>query len=137
MPEQKNRDLSLDNLFRALLRLHKALLDDERVSYERVHGRIPSNGAFLQLALNDAWFAWLRPLSQLIAKLDELSESNDPAPREAIPALLASVRTLLIPTEEGEGFGRQYYDALQRSPDVVLEHAAVGALLRQSIPNKG
>lgn len=137
MPEQKNRDLSLDNLFRALLRLHKALLDDERVSYERVHGRIPSNGAFLQLALNDAWFAWLRPLSQLIAKLDELSESNDPAPREAIPALLSSVRTLLIPTEEGEGFGRQYYDALQRSPDVVLEHAAVGALLRQSIPNKG
>lgn len=137
MPEQKNRDLYLDNLFRALLRLHKALLDDERVSYERVHGRIPSNGAFLQLALNDAWFAWLRPLSQLIAKLDELSESNDPAPRAAIPALLASVRTLLIPTEEGEGFGRQYYDALQRSPDVVLEHAAVGALLRQSIPNKG
>jgi hypothetical protein len=91
----------------------------------------------LQLALNDAWFAWLRPLSQLIAKLDELSESNDPAPREAIPALLASVQRLLTPTEEGEGFGRQYHDALQRSPDVVLEHAAVMALLRQSVPNKG
>ncbi len=137
MPEPKSQDVSLDNLFPALLRLHKALLDDERVSYERVHGRIPSNGAFLQLALNDAWFAWLRPLSQLIAKLDELSESNDPAPREAIPALLASVQRLLTPTEEGEGFGRQYHDALQRSPDVVLEHAAVRALLRQSVPNKG
>jgi hypothetical protein len=137
MPEPKSRDASLDNFFPALLRLHKALLDDERVSYERVHGRIPSNGAFLQLALNDAWFAWLRPLSQLIAKLDELSESNDPAPREAIPALLASVQRLLTPTEEGEGFGRHYHDALQLSPDVVLEHAAVMALLRQSVPNKG
>jgi hypothetical protein len=137
MPEPKSRDVFLDNLFPALLRLHKALLDDERVSYERVHGRIPSNGAFLQLALNDAWFAWLRPLSQLIAKLDELSESNDLAPREAIPALLASVQRLLMPTEEGEGFGRQYYDALQRSPDVVLEHAAVRALLRQSVHNNG
>jgi len=137
MPEPKSRDVFLDNLFPALLRLHKALLDDERVSYERVHGRIPSNGAFLQLALNDAWFAWLRPLSQLIAKLDELSESNDPAAREAIPALLASVPRLLTPTEEGEGFGRQYHDALQRSPDVVLEHAAVRALLRQPVPNKG
>jgi hypothetical protein len=137
MPEPKSRDASLDNFFPALLRLHKALLDDERVSYERVHGRIPSNGAFLQLALNDAWFAWLRPLSQLITKLDELSESNDPAPREAIPALLASVQRLLTPTEEGEGFGRQYHDALQRSPDVVLEHAAVRTLLRQSVPNKG
>ena len=136
MPESKSRDVSLDNLFSALLRLHKALLDDERVAYERVHGRIPSNGAFLQLALNDAWFAWLRPLSQSIAKLDELSESNDPASREAIPPLLASVQTLMMPTEEGEGFSRQYHDALQRSPDVVLAHAAVRALLMQSIHHK-
>ena len=137
MQERRNRDASLDNAFEGLLRLHKALLDDERVAYERVHGRIPSNGAFLQLVVNDAWFAWLRPLSQSIAKLDELSESNDAASREAIPALLASVQTLLMPTEEGEGFARQYHDALQRSPDVVLAHAAVRSLLMQSVPKKG
>ena len=137
MPDPKGRDVFLDNLFPALLRLHKALLDDERVAYERVHGRIPSNGAFLQLALNDAWFAWLRPLSQSIAALDELSESDDPASREEISATLASVKTLLIPTEEGEGFGRHYHNALQRSPDVVLAHAAARALLMQSVPNKG
>jgi hypothetical protein len=98
------------------------------VSYERVHGRISSN---------DAWFAWLRPLSQAIAKLDELSESDDAASRDTIPALLASVRMLLMPTEEGEGFGRQYYAALQRSLDVVLAHAAVRTLLEQSISTKG
>jgi hypothetical protein len=135
-PRARGRDVSLDNLFRALLCLHKALLDDERVAYERVHGRIPSNGAFLQLVLNDAWFAWLRPLSQLIARLDELSESDDAASRETIPALLVSVQTLLMPAEEGEGFSRQYHDALQRSPDVVLAHAAVRALLMQSVPHK-
>ncbi|THJ17400.1 MAG: NAD-dependent epimerase/dehydratase family protein [Nitrospira sp. CG24B] len=72
-----------------------------------------------------------------LAKLDELSESNDPASREAIPPLLASVLTLMMPTEAGEGFSRQYHDALQRSPDVVLAHAAVRALLMQSIPKKG
>jgi hypothetical protein len=137
MQERRNRDSSLDNIFKGLLRLHKALLDDERVAYERVHGRIPSNGAFLQLALNDAWFAWLRPLSQSIAKLDELSESDDAASRETILALLVSVQTLLMPTEEGEGFGRQYHDALQRSPDVVLAHAGVRTLLMQSIPHRG
>jgi hypothetical protein len=137
MQERRNRDSSLDNIFKGLLRLHKALLDDERVAYERVHGRIPSNGAFLQLALSDAWFAWLRPLSQSIAKLDELSESDDAASRETIPALLVSVQTLLMPTEEGEGFGRQYHDALQRSPDVVLAHAGVRTLLMQSIPHRG
>ncbi len=136
MPEQKNRDVVLNHLFQALLRLHKALLDDERVRYERVHGRIPSNGAFLQLLLNDAWFAWLRPLSQLMTTLDELSEEEDPSTSEDLSALLASAQTLLMPMEEGEGFGRHYHDALQRSPDVVLEHAAVRALLRQVVPNK-
>lgn len=136
-PRARGWDISLDNVFRALLRLHKALLDNERVSYERVHGRIPSNGAFLQLVLNDPWFAWLRPLSQLMTKLDELNEEEDPSTEADISALLASAQRLLMPTEEGEGFGRHYHDALQRSPDVVLEHAAVRALLRQSVPNKG
>ena len=126
----------LHKLSRALLRLHKALLDDERLSYERVHGRIASNGAFLQMVLSDAWFAWLRPLSQLMAKLDELGETDEPSTSEEIATLLTSVRTLLSPTEEGQGFGRQYYDALQRSPDVVLAHATVKPLLVPSIPNK-
>ena len=127
----------IDHLVRALVSLHKALLDDERVRYERVHGRIPSNGAFLQLVLNDGWFAWLRPLSQLMAKLDELSEEDEPSTHEGSSAVVASVRTLLMPTEEGEGFGRQYHDALQRSPDVVLAHAAVRTLLMQVSPDKG
>jgi hypothetical protein len=70
-------------------------------------------------------------------KLDELSESKEASASAEIPAVIQSVRTLLTPTEEGEGFGRQYQDALQRSPDIVLEHAAVGVLLRQSGPNKG
>ena len=120
----------LNDLFQALLRLHKALLDDERVSYERVHGRIPSNGAFLQLVLGDAWFAWLRPLSQLMATLDELGEEDKSPDGQDTVTLVASIRTLLTPTEEGEGFGRQYHDALQREPDVMLAHAAVKALLR-------
>jgi hypothetical protein len=137
MRDRRKRGTALENMFTELLRLHKALLDNERVSYDRVYGRIPSNGAFLQLVLNDPWFAWLRPLSQLIAKLDELSESKDPEHREAIPALLGSVQALLIPTEEGEGFGRHYHDVLQRNPEVVLAHADVRMLLLQSIPHKG
>lgn len=130
MPEPGHRAAHRDNLFQALLRLHKALLDDERVSYERVHGRIPSNGAFLQLVLGDAWFAWLRPLSQVMAKLDELGEADELPDGSDTATLVASIRTLLTPTEEGEGFGKQYHDALQREPDVVLAHAALRTLLK-------
>ena len=114
----------------ALLRLHKTLLDGERVAYERVHGRIATNGEFLQLLLGHAWFAWLRQLSQSMAKLDELAESKEAAAGEAIQELIVSIRTLLTPSEVGEGFGRQYYDALQRDPDVGLAHATVRELLR-------
>jgi hypothetical protein len=78
----------------------------------------------------------LRPLSQLTVNLDELSGEGETSARTEIIALLTSARTLLTPTEEGEGFGKQYYDALQREPDVVLAHAAVTALLRQSLSNK-
>ncbi len=45
-----------------LLRLHKALLESERVSYEQTFGKIQSPYQFLQLATNDSWFAWLRPV---------------------------------------------------------------------------
>ncbi len=128
-----NRDhtrAQVDRLSRALMRLHKSLSEGERVAYERVHGRIASNGEFLQLLLGHAWFAWLRPLSQSMAKLDELAESDEPSAHEAIREELSSLRVLLTPSEAGERFGRQYYEALQRDPDVVLAHAAVKELLR-------
>ena len=130
MSGQDRAGAHLDNLSRALLRLHKALLDNERVSYERVHGRITSNGAFLQLVLEDAWFAWLRPLSQLMARLDEFGEEDESPDGPDMATLIASIRTLLTPSEEGTGFGNHYYEALQREPDVVLAHAAVRTLLR-------
>ncbi|MEP7153504.1 MAG: hypothetical protein ABI856_17525 [Nitrospira sp.] len=130
MPSTNPTRTHLDNLSRSLLRLHKALLDGERVSYERVHGRIPSNGAFFQLVLGDAWFAWLRPLSQLMARFDELCEEDEDSSHAEIAELMDSARALLTPSEAGEGFARHYYDALQREPDVVLAHAATRALLR-------
>lgn len=128
-----NQDYSaaqLDQLSRALLLLHKRLLDGERVAYERVHGRIASNGEFLQLLLGHAWFAWLRQLSQAMAQLDELAGSKEPVVPGAIHGLIESMRALLTPSETGEGFGRHYYDAMQRDPDVVLAHAAVKEVLR-------
>ena len=42
--------------------------------------------------------------------------------------------TLLTPSEAGEGFGRRYYDAMQRDPDVVLAHASARELLQEIGP---
>jgi hypothetical protein len=44
--------------------------------------------------------------------------------------LTEQVRTLLKTSETGVGFEKQYFDALQRDPDVVLAHAEVARLLK-------
>ena len=68
----------LDDVRVGLLRIHKALLDDARIRYEREQGRIEGSGALLQLVLNDPWFAWLHPLSGLVVQIDELLAADEP-----------------------------------------------------------
>ena len=114
----------------ALLRLHKALLESERASYERVFGKIGSPYQFLQLATTDPWFAWLRPVTQLIVAMDELLEAKEPLTVAGVEALVGQVKMLLVPTVDGEGFSRHYDEALQRDPDVVFAHAATARLFR-------
>ena len=68
----------LTGLREALLTLHKALLDSERTAYEIVHGPIQGPAAFLQLLINDARFAWLRPITTLVVQIDEALAAKRP-----------------------------------------------------------
>ena len=122
----------LVDLRHGLLRLHKALLDSERESYERIHGRIASRGQFFQLVVGDSWFAWLHRVSELVVQIDEMLEAEEPASAIDATRVIDQARTLLKPSEDGAGFGKHYYEAMQRDPDVVLAHAAVKKLLRRS-----
>jgi len=109
----------------ALLTLHKALVDSERITYERTVGAIRSPNHFLQLLTQDPWFAWLQPLSQLIVSIDEALDPKEPLRADTIEAILKQTRVLLLPEENSEGFARHYFDALQRDPDVVIAHGEV------------
>ncbi|MBC8096315.1 MAG: hypothetical protein H7Y43_10920 [Akkermansiaceae bacterium] len=111
-----------------LLALHKALVDSERVSYETTMGIIQSPNHFLQLLTKDPWFAWLQPLSQLIVAMDEALDAKEPLTQPRVDALILEIVRLLVASENGEGFARHYFEALQRDPDVVLAHAAVARL---------
>jgi hypothetical protein len=122
----------LRGVSRALLRLHKSLLDDERVQFERVRGRIESSGEFLQLVLNDEWFAYLRPLSALVVQIDELLDAKE-ATKEEADALIAQARAMLKPSETGNEFERRYYAAIQRNPDVIFAQREVVRLLKGGI----
>ncbi len=129
-PEPADLRQRLTPLRDALLQLHKALMDTERIGYEQTFGKIQTPYQFLKLLTEDPWFAWFRPVSQLIAAIDETLDAKAPLTAATTESLMARVRTLLVPTEGGEGFSQHYDEALQRDPDVVFAHAAVARLLR-------
>ena len=117
---------SVKHLRQGLLRLHKMLLDQERVGYERARGKIGNSYEFLQLVLKDPWFDWLHRLSELIVQMDEALDTRDPdhpTTDKDAEALIARARTLLTPSESGSEFQKNYFLALQQSPDVVLLHS--------------
>ena len=114
----------LDRARDALLHLHKALLDNERVRYERAHGPVSGSGDLLQLVIHNPAFAWLHPVSELIVQIDELLADDEAAAAADAEALLAHMRALVRADEHGEAFHREYHRALQDSPDIVMAHAA-------------
>jgi hypothetical protein len=127
--EARQGEKLLGDLRQGLLRLHKTLLDWERGGYERIHGRQTSND-LLNALLNDPQFAWLRPISQLIVRIDELLEEKTPPMRNDVEAVVAQVRALTSPNAEGSIYERRYDTVLQEHPDAVFAHRDVLTLLK-------
>jgi len=118
----------LSELRDALLELHKALVDSERIGYESTMGAIQSPSHFLQLLTGDPWFAWLHPLSQLIVTMDAALDGKEPLTIAGVDDLVKQTRLLLVASESGDGFAKHYFEALQRDPDVVLAHGKAAKL---------
>src|SRR5437763_11797271 len=123
MDPQRQR---LRELAGRLVRLHSLLLDRERRSYEDQHGPVGSR-ELLHLLLHDEHFAWLRALSTLMARIDELVDADEPIARGDVERLLGETHRLLKSGDSG-AFQDKYRDALQESPDVVMVHAGITAV---------
>ena len=110
-----------------LLRLHKALLQMERINFEKRFGRVNS-GELLQLVINDPQFGWLRKISALVVEIDETLNDDEPATLSDFEDLISQARVLLT-SPGNEEFRTRYQAALQRDPAVVVAHSAVMKLL--------
>ena len=128
---EQNRE-RLRELRAKLLQLHKVLLDDARASYEMDRGRVPSNASLLQLVINDPWFAWLRPLSEKVVRIDVMLLPDAEATEADAVTLLEEVERLLSPAEGEEPFAQRYSEALQRQPAVIMAHGGVRRVLKQA-----
>src|SRR5712692_4018521 len=93
-----------------LLHLHQTLLEIERKSFERTHGRVNS-GELLQLVINHAQFAWLRMVSALVVQIDEMLDADEPVTDADVINLIGGARQLFTESEDRE-FQQQYQAAL-------------------------
>ena len=115
----------------ALRPVHGALLDATRLQYEETHEPVKSRGALLQLALNDDSFSWLRPLSDLMVRVDTLADQPEIDPLEVL-ALHAAVESWALLSEEPhEGFQSRYVTLLQQRPDLVMAHSQLRFAVQQ------
>lgn len=109
----------------AVLGLHRELLAAERIAWEAMNGRATRNAEFLQLAITDPWFQWLRPMTALIAAIDEAMVDPLPDQEDRVSGLITAARDLLHPDDIGTDFQQRYYEFVQRSPDVAVAHGVV------------
>lgn len=135
-PEPPGIRERLQALRSSLLKLHKALVNSERVEYEKTMGKIQSPNHFLKLLTDDPWFAWLSPFSQLIVSIDEALDAKEPLTSNAVEALVKQSTHLLVAAEGGADFASHYHEALQRDPDVVMAHADVAKLRKARKPSE-
>src|SRR4029078_2517153 len=87
----------LTELRRALLPLHKTLLEWERKTYEREHGRKMGGGELLQVIMTAPQFAWLHPISELIVRIDQTRDEEAPDTPVDVDVITTPARRLAWP----------------------------------------
>jgi hypothetical protein len=110
-----------------LLRLHKTLLEMERREYERANGHV-STGELFRLVIDHEQFAWLHNLSEFVVRLDEALAGEEPVNDKDTHSAIVMARKMFAPSESGDAFQKRYFDAIQRDPTVVMEHAELARL---------
>lgn len=111
---------NLKDLSKAMLRLHKTLLDAAKTDYEARNGAIENVSLYFQLVIDDPHFAWLRKISSLIALIDEAVSVRRPATETEAKGLENEAKLLLNFQDADEGFNTKFQNALQENKDAVL-----------------
>jgi hypothetical protein len=120
----------LTDLRHALLPLHKTLLEWERKTYERMHGRKMAGAELLRVIMSDPQFAWLHPISELIVRIDQTLDEEAPDMTVDVDAIVTQARRLVAPDQTEKPYAGRYLAALQEVPDAVIAHGRVTSLLK-------
>jgi len=113
---------ALRELSKALLPLHRALIETARDDYAFAYGKVVGPAQLLQLITDEPFFAWLKPMTALIVEIDEMARVDFEA--EAARAVAGRVEQL-IGSGADAAFNDRYVPLLQRDVDAAIAHAAI------------
>ncbi|MDB4950593.1 MAG: hypothetical protein JWM27_3242 [Gemmatimonadetes bacterium] len=106
----------------ALFRLHKALIDAERAAFEADVGE-QSSGQFLQALIHEPFFAWLRPFSGLLVRIDEALATREPLEPGAAKAFVSEAAALVMPADAEDETAARFAAIRAADPGVAFLHA--------------
>jgi hypothetical protein len=108
---------------RALMRLHKSLIDSERPRFEARRGSAVTNTQLLGALLEDEFFQWMRPFSQLMAAMDEALFGDEPVTMEGARGFVRQAHALIAAGDDVPPDDQPPYErARNRDPAVLFAH---------------
>jgi hypothetical protein len=111
----------LNDLSRSLARIHKFLMDYQMVQYQNRTGQLLNPATKLNLLLQDPEFAWLRILSQLMVRVDEVFFQKEPIIDDQVSRLNFEVEELLI-RKANDVFNIHFDAMIPHIPELLAEH---------------
>jgi hypothetical protein len=121
MRTQHDLKEELKTLSTRLARIHKGLMDHQMSEREKLTGQSLNPATKLQLLLQDAEFAWLRALSQLMVMVDDGIFQKEPLSEEQVVSLKLEIEKLLF-QQTHEEFASHFNTLLPQLPNVQAEY---------------
>ncbi len=120
-PQRAALRSSLREVSRALLPLHRHLIEHAKAEFAVAVGPVARPAELLQLLTDDPFFAWLKPVTALIVDIDEMARIDfEP---EAAMAIGDRVEALFTKGDPASAFSQHYVPALQSNVEVAIAHA--------------
>ena len=120
----------LENLSRKLQHLHAQTLEAEKQFHPVMGG-----WELLDKLMKDPAWAWLRPLSALIADIDHVLAQDVPPTQYDLAVVAAHARELLAGEgESNAAFIERYRPLLQMSTELISVHGELKKLLKDVPP---
>ncbi len=127
-PERAKQRAALRDLSKALLPLHRSLIEAAKADYALAVAPVTAPTHLLRLLGEDPFFAWLKPVTSLIVDIDEMVRV-DFTPDD-VAGIVKRVSELFNGGGNAE-FAEHYLPIMQRDVEVAIGHAAVRqAMLR-------